>query len=320
MINGGFFCLSKMAKNRNPKYSPFVSQFYHTEDYIHDVSGDVITVHMVSTKDIDCKKYKYYVEVRSRDISYINKTTKQSYMYIPSRTSNGCVKVTYNNIRVYKGNTPQEIYSAMRQSDKTYSQTIASYKSSAKFYVDGIHCNFFEFREATMPLLEVRESLVKYLGIDDMLVNMLGIEAEDDHLVIKNPPNEEKFFKILDEDDIKTRTLITAYHGTPIKNINSILRSGLCESKRGSLGPGVYLGPHNKALCFASGWKSNDKKHRVLFEVDAIYDNVIKDTMMPIDKYREMSYLDCYYRGFKQPEWVIRDAKRILLKKIHLVL
>lgn len=308
-----------MAKKSTSKYSEYVSTHYHSDHYVHDVNGENIHVHAVSTKDIDCKKYKYYVEVRTRNTYYVDKITKKQYVYSAYCKSNGYVRITINDYRVFKGDTPQDIYSSMRQSDKTYSQTIASYKSCAKFFIDGMSCDFFVFRQATINSLEVKESLIKYLGISDSLVDILGIEAEDDHLIIKNPPNEDEFYNILDKDEISTRTLITAYHGTPLKNINSILRNGLSASKRGSLGPGVYLGPHNKALCFASGWHC-DKKHRILFEVDAIYDNVIKDSMMPIDKYREMDYLDCYYKGFKQPEWVIRDAKRILIKKIHIIL
>lgn len=309
-----------MAKKSNPKYSEYVSKYYHSDHYVHSVNGEDIQVHAVSTKDVDCKKHKYYVEVRTRDTSYIDKITKKQYVYSSYCKTNGYVRVTINDVRVFKGNTPQDIYSSMRQSDKTYSQTIASYKSCAKFFIDGMPCDFFVFRQATINSLEVKESLIKYLGISDSLVDILGIEAEDDHLVIKNPPNEDEFYNILDKDEVSTKTLITAYHGTPIKNINSILRNGLSASKRGSLGPGVYLGPHNKALCFASGWRSDGKKHRILFEVDAIYDDVIRDSMMPIEKYREMDHLDCYYRGFKQPEWVIRDAKRILIKKIHIIL
>lgn len=215
------------------------------------------------------------------------------------------------------------------------------------FAIDGMRVTMGEFVKAIK--IDEREISFKDFIIDNDLADKLELTMSNDNkcIIVGKSPNASKWFKNLDEAE-DSDSLITLFHGTSKKRLKHILNLGLQPSRDGALGPGVYLGEFNKAFAFSTQsrngvktdkgryWRKYNKaedeipedikNHRVILECDVILRNVmdrysgilsssINDRLEPYKAWPG----DVFFRGFKQPEWCVRDLNRVLIKKIHVV-
>ena len=182
-----------------------------------------------------------------------------------------------------------------------------------------------------------------HLGISSELAALRQLKVGNNVIDVGNPPNAEQFLSYLGSDNA-THQVTALFHGTWRSNIAYILQHGLLCSRRGALGPGIYLGKYDKAFTFAIRPRSSlskSGKHTyianrlrqyastatdmcdtklVLLECDVILDNLETITSTHINKTKPDFDLsrDAYTSAFKRPEWCVRDHKRVIINKIHI--
>lgn len=122
---------------------------------------------------------------------------------------------------------------------------------------------------------------------------------------IREPPHVEAWNEHMRADPT---LVVTLWHGTRgLDEARYIAKNGLRPGRLHGLafGPGIYLGLRPKAEGFAHS--------RVLFEADVVLGR--KKTAENVGE-KWQGFDSLYYEGFKNPEWVVRDPTRVLLRRV----
>lgn len=163
----------------------------------------------------------------------------------------------------------------------------------------------------------------KILNISE-ICDFYGLENYNTYLKVTTPPNlvkYEKLFEKLGEYEIAIR-----YHGTGFQHISSIVDKGLNISKRGALGPGIYVAHRNKADEFASLRNHHDIVSGITLEVECLFGKVHTYTNMDgglgLCTFKHSTFGEdidtIYYNGFVRPEWCLKDTSQVLIRKIFI--
>lgn len=199
--------------------------------------------------------------------------------------------------------------------------------------INGIVASRGEFLQYFLSKLKTEVPSIENILRDQQLVDIYGIENKKTHLNVTLAPNQDEFDKLFEL--LYKYPLTTLYHGSSIKNISSILRKSIKPSKRGSLGPGIYLANLGKAKSFAERYGSFYNVNGYLgmvavcdvlignciditsyinrndFNLNKVSLSMINENLSEKDKFNSI-----YYTGFVRPEYCIGNKDQVLLKKI----
>ena len=188
-----------------------------------------------------------------------------------------------------------------------------------KYYIRGHKVSKNEFDKEYENKRIKTFSIIKRLGIEKNIIDILQIKEYKSYIKINNPILYSEYYEELEKailDNENKYEIKTLFHGTNHNNALSILTSGFHSSKDGALGPGVYAGLIDKAKAFAACRKSNyEHQNLVVLEIEVLFKNLL--TLNDSYVASKHSKFDIEYDGFQRKEWVIRNAHRVLLKKIH---
>jgi hypothetical protein len=209
-----------------------------------------------------------------------------------------------------------------------------------KCSLDGIAVSRQEFiktiedaqRQSLRSLLKSAPPM-QYLGLTDVHSRLCHLRQVGNEILVGTPPKEEEFYKKLEEFYLRqdgTDTQIkTLYHGTVASAVGNILLNGFKVSSRGALGRGLYVGPYDKAMGFngkgmsRTGGKGSWSRHGrtsiygYIFELDVLTGKCQRATQSggPFPK----EFDSVYYTGFNKPEYCLKEASQVLIKKIIIV-
>lgn len=197
--------------------------------------------------------------------------------------------------------------------------------------IDGIAVKPQEFHRFLREAQERRDKRrftdvdpLHHFGFSKYESELLGLKRFGKEIVITRPPNEQAFFDKM--ESINEGSLLTLYHGTNGNNVPSIIMSGLRVSSSGALGRGLYVGPYEKASQFTSRRdKSKWEKKRpgnfygTIFQLEVITGKMVHIQDIKKEKGWQKDYDTAYYTGFRNPEYCLRDASQVMIKKIILL-
>lgn len=237
------------------------------------------------------------------------------------QTKKGYTEANVYQVHIIKSNNICDIvenkYTINDHSTMQYSNLGGYYNT--EYYIHGRKVEKYKFDEEYENKRLKNYSIIKRLEINTQMVNILKIKEHKTFIEINNPLFYEAYYKELEKatsDSINKYEIKTLFHGTNHNNAISILYSGFHASKNGALGPGVYAGLIDKAKSFAICRKSTyEHQNLIVLEIEVLFKNllILNNSYVP-DKH---SNFDIEYDGFQRKEWVIRNAHRVLLKKIH---
>ena len=121
--------------------------------------------------------------------------------------------------------------------------------------------------------------------------------------------------------DAITMPTMKFYHGTSWENAQDIQRNGFQPSADGCLGPGVYLGPYDKAKTFAENFERHGSNVGGLVQCRIHYDNP-KFTQSDDTSWQAEGYDACRSDSTSRssrPEWCVTDPSQIEVISIEQV-
>jgi hypothetical protein len=221
-----------------------------------------------------------------------------------------------------------------------YGSTPCNLANVRKCSLDGVAVSRQEFlrtiedaqKQSLRSLLKSAPPL-QYLGLTDIHDRLCRLRQVGNEILVGNPPKEEEFYKKLEEfylrQDGTDTSIKTLYHGTVASAVGNILLNGFRVSSNGALGRGLYVGPFNKAMGFNGkglsktgtkrSWSYSAKKsiYGYIFELDVLIGKCqnANQSGLPFPK----EYDSVYYTGFMQPEYCLKEASQVLIKKIIIV-
>jgi len=288
------------------------------------VNSTLITLHEIHRDSCCIHNSKYCVITKYASSGLFDKNTGKYYCNeycfhtnLPGEAE-GFYKIEIYNFNYNLYNSSKEALSHLRGFEDNKNNS---------YYIDGSKLEYSAYVNKLKNCFNDVKNLFKVFNFSEYEIEKLGISQVNNYLTFNTPGNYENFYKELDKADIKNSKLITLFHGTSYHNAHEIALKGFKISRGGSLGKGVYAANWDKASAFAYSRGEHGNILLAILEIEIILNNTWSDhtwTGAPFDmtnkEHCNDNTRDVEYYGFNRPEWCIRDANRVLLKKIHLAI